>query len=67
MKYVVNFGRLRRRGIEAVKCEIPGKVIAYNYLHKIRKLTRTFRKTERIIKKTRIIKMKFCQKKIQIF
>jgi IS5 family transposase len=37
LKYVVHFGRLRRRGIEAVKCEMLGKVIAYNYLHKIRK------------------------------
>ena len=37
LKYVVHFGRLRRKGIEAVKCEMLGKVIAYNYLHKIRK------------------------------
>jgi hypothetical protein len=37
LKYVVHFGRLRRRGIEAVKAEMIGKVIAYNYLHKIRK------------------------------
>lgn len=35
LKYTVHFGRLRRRGIEAVKCEMLGKVIAYNYLHKI--------------------------------
>ena len=47
MKYVVNFGRLRRRGIEAVKCEMPGKVIAYNYLHKIRK----FESSERLYEK----------------
>ena len=39
MKYVVNFGRLRRRGIEAVKSEMLGKIIAYNYLHKIRRFT----------------------------
>ncbi len=37
LKYVVHFGRLRRRGIEAVKSEMLGKIIAYNYLHKIRK------------------------------
>ena len=37
LKYVVHFGRLRRRGIEAVKSEMVGKIIAYNYLHKIRK------------------------------
>ena len=37
LKYIVHFGRLRRKGIEAVKCEMLGKVIAYNYLHKIRK------------------------------
>ena len=30
LKYVVHFGRLRRKGIEAVKCEMLGKVIAYN-------------------------------------
>lgn len=35
LKYTVHFGRLRRRGIEAVNCEMFGKVIAYNYLHKI--------------------------------
>lgn len=39
LKYVVHFGRLRRRGIEAVKSEMLGKVIAYNYLHKIRRFT----------------------------
>ncbi len=38
LKYTVHFGRLRRRGIEAVKCEMLGKVIAYNYLHKIVRL-----------------------------
>ncbi len=37
LKYVVHFGRLRRRGIEAVKSEMLGKIIAYNYLHRIRK------------------------------
>jgi len=37
LKYVVHLGRLRRKGIEGVKCEMLGKVIAYNYLHKIRK------------------------------
>lgn len=35
LKYTVHFGRLRRRGIEPVKCEMIGKVIAYNYLHKV--------------------------------
>ena len=39
LKYVVHFGRLRRRGIEAVKSEMLGKIIAYNYLHKIRRFT----------------------------
>ncbi len=38
LKYTVHFGRLRRRGIEAVKCEMLGKVITYNYLHKIVRL-----------------------------
>ena len=41
LKYVVHFGRLRRRGIEAVKSEMLGKIIAYNYLHKIRRFTNT--------------------------
>ena len=39
LKYVVHFGRLRRRGIEAVKSEMLGKIITYNYLHKIRRFT----------------------------
>jgi len=47
LKYVVHFGRLRRRGIDAVKCEMLGKVIAYNYLHKIRK----FESSERLYEK----------------
>ncbi len=38
LKYTVHFGRLRRRGIEAVKCEMFEKIIAYNYLHKIVRL-----------------------------
>ena len=37
LKYVVHFGRMRRRGIKAVKSEMLGKIIAYNYLHRIRK------------------------------
>lgn len=37
LKYVVHFGRLRRREIEAVTPEMLGKIIAYNYLHKIRR------------------------------
>ena len=37
LKYVFQFGRLRRRGIEAVKAEMLGIIIAYNYRHKIRK------------------------------
>ena len=48
LKYIVHFGRLRRRGIEAVRAEMTGKVIAYNYLHKIRKYgvpERLYRKT----------------------
>jgi len=48
LKYVVHFGRLRRRGIEAVKSEMLGKIIAYNYLHKIRK----FADAEKQYKKT---------------
>ena len=37
LKYVFQFGRLRRRGIEAVKAEMLGIIIAYNYRHKIHK------------------------------
>ena len=37
LKYIVHFGKLKRRGIKEVKCEMFGKIIAYNYLHKIRK------------------------------
>ncbi len=48
LKYVVHFDRLRRRVIEAVKSEMPGKIIAYNYLHKIRK----FADAEKQYKKT---------------
>ena len=48
LKYVVHFGRLRRRGIEAVKCEMLGKIIAYNYLHRIRR----FSNVEDLYKKT---------------
>jgi len=31
LKYTVHFGRLRRRGIKAVRCELLEKVIAYNF------------------------------------
>ena len=31
LKFTVDFGRLRRRGIEAVRCELLEKVIAYNF------------------------------------
>lgn len=44
LKYTVHFGRLRRRGIEAVKCEMLGKVIAYNYLHKVVRIEKEERK-----------------------
>ena len=47
LKYVVHFGRLRRRGIEAVRSEMLGKIIVYNYLHKIRK----FGNAERLYEK----------------
>ncbi len=40
LKYIVHFGRLKRRGIESVKCEMLGKIIAYNYLHKITRLNK---------------------------
>jgi hypothetical protein len=30
LKFTVEFGLLRRRGIEAVRCELLEKVIAYN-------------------------------------
>jgi len=32
LKYVVPFGGMRRRGIKAVKSEMLGKIIAYNYV-----------------------------------
>ena len=31
LKFTVDFGRLRRRGIKAVRCELLEKVIAYNF------------------------------------
>jgi len=37
LKYIIHFGKLKRRGIKALKCEMLGKIIACNYLHKIRK------------------------------
>ncbi len=40
LKYVFQFGRMRRVGIEAVRKEMLTKIIAYNYRHKILKLKR---------------------------
>ena len=37
LKYRHGFGRMRRRGIEAVEAEQLEKVIAYNFLHMIKK------------------------------
>jgi len=37
LKYRHGFGRMRRRGIEAVEAEQLEKVIAYNFIHMIRK------------------------------
>ena len=35
LKHVHGFGRLRRRGIVAVRAELTGKVIVYNLLRAI--------------------------------
>ena len=32
LKYVFNFGRVRRRGIHAVRTELMEKAIAYNFI-----------------------------------
>ena len=37
LKYRHGFGRMRRRGIEAVKAEQLEKVIAYDFIHMIKK------------------------------
>ena len=31
LKYVVEFGRMRRRGLESVRAEMLEKIIAYNF------------------------------------
>jgi len=36
LKYTVEFGRVRRRGIEAVRCELLEKAIAYNFSRIVR-------------------------------
>jgi hypothetical protein len=37
LKFRHSFGKLRRRGLEAVHAEQMEKVIAYNFIHMIRK------------------------------
>ena len=38
------FGRMRRRGIDAVEAEQLEKIIAYNFIHMIRKEKATLKK-----------------------
>ena len=45
LKYRHGFGRMRRRGIEAVEAEQLEKVIAYNFVHMIRKEKAVLKKT----------------------
>ena len=44
LKYRHGFGIMRRRGIEAVEAEQLEKIIAYNFIHMIRKEKELFKK-----------------------